>query len=68
MATTCDERVLFILPYPEPKESLNNLRRNFPSIEMTYIRAGTADDGTWGETAIDPSKPVVTITDVQPSS
>lgn len=56
MHRTSNERVLLILPYPEPLEALNELRTAFPGLGLTYIKAGTADDGSWGKTTLDPSK------------
>ena len=55
-ASTCTERVLFILPHPEPADLVPRLERKFPGIEITYIKTGTTNYGKWGEGELDKSK------------
>jgi hypothetical protein len=35
--TSADERILIILPIPEPKDILQRIRLHYPNAEITYI-------------------------------
>lgn len=43
------ERLLIILPTPEPKELLNRLKGKFPSVEVTFVQSGTSNSAGWGK-------------------
>ncbi|KAM0285834.1 hypothetical protein ACHAQH_001297 [Verticillium albo-atrum] len=53
MASDPSERVLFVLPVPEPQEALARLKRSFPQIETTWIATAGPDKVGWGPGDLD---------------
>lgn len=45
------DRVLCLLPFPEPRDYLARFRNRFPGIEITFVSARTTQGESWGDEA-----------------
>lgn len=43
------ERILCVLPFPEPKDTLARLRAKFPHAEVRFVPTGRAEGTGWGD-------------------
>ena len=45
------ERVLCVLPFAEPRDALARFRARFPTIDITFASARTAEGAIWEDEA-----------------
>ncbi|KAM0330923.1 hypothetical protein ACHAQA_003880 [Verticillium albo-atrum] len=53
MSSHTSERILFVLPVPEPEQLLGRFKSNFPGIEVTWVTTPGPETAGWGPGGLD---------------